>query len=149
MPHAVFERVQGAKSARPVGGQNCACLHHRQPVTIPASWRRTGSPQDPTVFASAPSGLCATMVGEQEIIGDQTEATRLLADAYAETRRLGRHDVRPEFAQVTVTLDRLRGTLGQLTHWDIRPARTVSLLASLAGFLTGPYSDRRRPRTIL
>ena len=80
--------------------------------------------------------------GRAEIIGDQTEAARLLSEAYAETRRLDRHGIRPEFAQVTATLDRLRGTLGQLTHWDIRPARTVSLLTSLARFLTDrPVTD--------
>jgi len=135
VPHAVFERVQGA-NPRGLWGAELCLLASRQPVTILLLGGRTGSPQDPTVL---PPRLLAVRDdgGRAEIIGDQTEATRLLADAYAETRRLGRHDVRPEFAQVTVTLDRLRGTLGQLTHWDIRPARTVSLLASLAGFLTG------------
>jgi len=110
-------------------------------VTILLLGGRTGSPLDPTVL---PPRLIAVRDddGRAEIIGDQTEAARLLSNAYAETRRLRRHDIRPEFAQVTATLDRLRGTLGQLTHWDIRPARTVSLLASLAGFLTDrPVTD--------
>jgi hypothetical protein len=50
--------------------------------------------------------------------------------------------MRPGFAQVAATLDRLGGTLDHLTHWDIRPARTVSLLDSLAGFLTDrPVTD--------
>ena len=134
VPHEVFERVQSA-NPRGLWGAELSLLASRQPVTILLLGGRTGSPQDPTVL---PPRLLAVRDdgGRAEIIGDQTEAARLLADAYAETRRLGRHDVRPEFTQVTETLDRLRGTLGQLTHWDIRPARTVSLLASLAGFLT-------------
>jgi hypothetical protein len=135
VPHEVFERVQSA-NPRGLWGAELCLLASRQPVTILLLGGRTGSPQDPTVL---PPRLLAVRDdgGRAEIIGDQTEASRLLSDAYAETRRLDRHDVRPEFAQLTETLDRLRGTLGQLTHWDIRPARTVSLLASLAGFLTG------------
>jgi len=135
VPHGVFERVQGA-NPRGLWGAELCLLTSRQPVTILLLGGRTGSPQDPTVL---PPRLLAVRDdgGRAEIIGDQTEAARLLSDAYAETRRLGRHNVRPEFTQLTETLDRLRGTLGQLTHWDIRPARTVSLLASLAGFLAG------------
>ena len=36
---------------------------------------------------------------------------------------------------MSATLGRLAATLSHLTHWDVRPARTVSLLASLSGFL--------------
>ncbi len=37
---------------------------------------------------------------------------------------------------MSATLGSLAATLSHLTHWDVRPARTVSLLASLSGFLT-------------
>lgn len=140
VPPEVFERVQSA-NPRGLWGAELCLLASRQPVTILLLGGRTGSPQDPTVL---PPRLLAVRDdgGRAEIIGDQTEAARLLSQAYAETRHLDRHNIRPEFAQVTATLDRLRGTLGQLTHWDIRPARTVSLLASLASFLTGrPVTD--------
>ena len=140
VPPVVFERVQSA-NPRGLWGAELCLLASRQPVTILLLGGRTGSPQDPTVL---PPRLLAVRDdgGRAEIIGDQTEAARLLSEAYAETRRLDRHGIRPEFAQVTATLDRLRGTLGQLTHWDIRPARTVSLLTSLARFLTDrPVTD--------
>lgn len=140
VPPEVFERVQSA-NPRGLWGAELCLLASRQPVTILLLGGRTGSPQDPTVL---PPRLLAVRDdgGRAEIIGDQTEAARLLSEAYAETRRLDRHGIRPEFAQVTATLDRLRGTLGQLTHWDIRPARTVSLLTSLARFLTDrPVTD--------
>lgn len=74
--------------------------------------------------------------------GDQPEAARLLARAYEETRRLGRHEDRPTLAEISDTLALLSDTLGGLRHWDIRPARTVSLLASLAEFLgDAPVED--------
>ena len=76
------------------------------------------------------------MDGRAEIIGDQAEAARLLNAAFTETKRQGLQDHRPGVAEMSATLGRLAATLSHLTHWDIRPARTVSLLASLAGFLT-------------
>jgi hypothetical protein len=46
-------------------------------------------------------------------------------------------DHRPDLTEMSATFSRLGSTLAHLTHWDIRPARTVSLLSSLASFLTG------------
>jgi hypothetical protein len=44
---------------------------------------------------------------------------------------------RPELNAISATFSRLGSTLAHLTHWDVRPARTVSLLSSLANFLSG------------
>lgn len=125
-------------SARPRGlwGADLCLLSSHEPATILLLGGRTGSPQDPTVL---PPRLLAVrdVAGRAEIVGDQTEAARLLGGAYAETRRRGMQNHRPDLTEMSATLSRLGSTLAHLTHWDIRPARTVSLLASLANFLTG------------
>lgn len=47
--------------------------------------------------------------------------------------------------KVSGLLSNLAETLPNITHWDIRPARTVSILASLARFLSGqPVDDAGR-----
>ncbi|WP_324751436.1 hypothetical protein [Roseovarius sp. Pro17] len=135
VPPEVLERVESAKP-RGLWGADLCLLSSREPATILLLGGRTGSPQDPTVL---PPRLLAVrdVAGRAEIVGDQTEAARLLGGAYAETRRRGMQDHRPDLTEMSATLSRLGSTLAHLTHWDIRPARTVSLLASLANFLTG------------
>lgn len=139
VPVDVLERVKKAKP-RGLWGADLCLLSSKEPVTILFLGGRTGSPTDPTVL---PPRLIAVrdIKGRAEIIGDQIEAARLLSGAYSETHRLGKHVDRPGLQEVSETFDRLTNTLSHLSHWDIRPARTVSLLASLAIFLTGQEID--------
>ena len=135
VPPDVLQRVQ---TARPRGlwGADLCLLSTVEPATVLLLGGRTGGPQDPAVL---PPRLLAVrdVDGRAEIIGDQTEAARLLFLAYIETRRRGMQDHRRDMTHLTETFNRLGSTLAYLTHWDIRPARTVSLLASLSDFLTG------------
>lgn len=129
----VLERIEAAKP-RGLWGADLSLLSSLEPVTILLLGGRTGSPQDPNIL---PPRLLAVrdIDGRAEIIGDQTEAARLLSSAYSETRRRGKQDHRPDLSEISTTFSRIGSNLAHLTHWDIRPARTVSLLASLAGFL--------------
>jgi len=72
-----------------------------------------------------------------EVLGDQPTVARLLVGAWEETRRRGLADVSPTVADMSRILGRMEEALPQMTHWDTRPAGTVSLLASLARFLSG------------
>jgi hypothetical protein len=139
VPPDVLVRVQTAKP-RGMWGADLCLLSSVEPSTILLLGGRTGGPQDPTVL---PPRLLAVrdVDGRAEIIGDQTEAARLLAGAYDETLRRGMQAHRPHLAELSATFGRLSNSLAHLTHWDIRPARTVSLLGSLANFLTGEASD--------
>lgn len=135
VPAPVLARV---RSAQPLGlwGAELCRLRSKEPVTILVLGGRAGDPADPVV--QPPRLLAIREDGDRsEIIGDQADAARLLSAAWAETRRQGLHDHAPSVAEVSGMLARLGESLPQLTHWDIRPARTVSLLASLARFLTG------------
>ncbi|WP_425040881.1 hypothetical protein [Primorskyibacter sp. S187A] len=135
LPADVLRRVWNA-NPRGLWGAELCLLYSVEPVTILLLGGRTGSPQDPTVL---PPRLIAVrdVDGRAEIIGDQVEAARLLSAAYAETRRRDMQSHRPELNAISATFSRLGSTLAHLTHWDVRPARTVSLLASLASFLSG------------
>ncbi len=143
LPPEAVARVQNA-APRGLWGAELCLLRAADPVTILLLGGRTGSPQDPTVL---PPRLLAVRDsnGQAEIIGEQAEAVRLLAAAYAETCCRGLQTTRPDMTNLSNTLARLGSTLAHLTHWDIRPARTVSLLGSLARFLTeAPISDDGR-----
>jgi hypothetical protein len=135
IPATVMDRV---RTARPAGlwGADLCLLASQEPVTVLMLAGSTGDPTHPVV---EPPRLIAIREqgGQAEIIGDQAEAARLLFQAYEETRKRGVHAVPADLSRMSITLERLTGTIPQLTHWDIRPARTVSLLASLARFLTG------------
>ena len=135
VPADVLERV---RKARPRGlwGAELCLLASTAPVTIVLLGGRAGGPSDPSVL---PPRLLAVREadGRAEIIGDQAEAARLLAAAFAETRLRGLQGHRPALVDVAASVGRLAETLAPLTHWDIRPARSLSLLASLARFLTG------------
>lgn len=125
-------------------GADLCLLSTTNPVTILLLGGRTGDTSDPSVV---PPRLLAIreIDGRAEVVGDQAEAARLLADAYDETRRRELHTSAPTVAERASTLDRLSGPLSLLTHWDTRPARTVSLLASLAEFISyEPVNDGGR-----
>jgi len=133
VPSNVISRVRDA-APKGLWGADLCLLSAGSPVTIILLGGRTGTPTDPSVL---PPRLIAIRQheGQEEIVGDQAEAARLLCEAYAHTKRLERHTYAPSLNEITKTLDRLTGSLSQLTHWDIRSARTVSLLTSLASFL--------------
>ena len=134
VPPDVLDRVRNAEP-RGLWGADLCLLASVEPALILLLGGRTGGPADPTVL---PPRLLAVreVDGRAEVIGDQAEAARLLNAAFTETKRRGLQDHRPGVAEMSATLGLLAATLSHLTHWDVRPARTVSLLASLAGFLT-------------
>lgn len=143
IPTAVIDRI---RTAQPKGlwGADLCLLSSREPATILCLGGRPGDLSDPTVM---PPRLVAIREhdGQTEIIGDQVEAARLLNDAYSRTRANGLHERTPGLDDISITLSKLEASLTQLTHWDIRPVRTVSLLASLAGFLQErPVEDEGR-----
>lgn len=64
------------------------------------------------------------------------KCANLLLDAYEATRAAGRDtQAAPATLQIGI-LDEVQSKIAALRHWDIRPDRTVSLLVSLAAFLT-------------
>lgn len=135
----VMRRVRAAKPQGLWGAELCV-LASPQPTTILTLGGRTGDVRHPLV---QPPRLLLLREGadQAEIIGDQAEAARRLAAAFLETKRLGLHQTAPRLEQASDLLTRLSETLPSLTHWDIRPARTVSILASLARFLSEEAMD--------
>jgi len=68
---------------------------------------------------------------------------RLLCEAYDETVKAGKHQESPTKAVLSSVIEELQPNLEELTHWDIRPERTVSLLESLDRFLSsGPSKNQ-------
>jgi len=149
-PNNYFDQVEALKrevadevmrrvgSAKPKGlwGAELCLLATSRPVTILMLGGRTGDLRNPHV--QAPRLLLLRENEDQtEISGDQADAARHLVEAFRETIRLGLHSKAPQLDQVSGLLSNLAETLPNLTHWDIRPARTVSILASLARFLSG------------
>lgn len=143
VPDDVMHRVRTAKPQGLWGAELCQ-LAAPQPITILMLGGRTGDLRHPHV--QPPRLLLLKEDADQaEISGDQAEAARHLVQAYMETKRSGLHRVAPHLDEVSDLLTRLSATLPNLTHWDIRPARTVSILASLARFITGaPVDDGGR-----
>lgn len=141
IPTRVLNLVRTAEPRGLWGAELCV-LSSSEPASILLLGGRTGGPNDPSILP--PRLLAIRRSGEgSEIVGEQSEAARLLSLAYAETRLRGLHQHRPDITTLSRTLGQLSGILAQLTHWDIRPARTVSLLASLADFLSdGPTNDQ-------
>lgn len=135
LPHEVLGRVRAASPEGLWGAELCF-LAAEAPVTVLVLGGRTGSPAEPAVLP--PRLVAIRSLGENmEVVGDQPEVARLLSDAWAETRRRGLAHRTPTLVETQSLLERLADTLPQLTHWDLRPVRTVSLLASLARFLVG------------
>lgn len=137
----VLQRVEAAQPSGLWGAELCR-MAATEPVTVLVlagqSAVASGSfPQPPRLIALRGSGSGT----EIEIIGDQAEAAKLLADAYEVTKDLGMHLDRPSLDQQRKSLDAIIQDLNQLTAWDIRPARTVSLLSTLAEFLTRKTVD--------
>ncbi|MGI3211851.1 phospholipase D family protein [Roseovarius tibetensis] len=139
----VMCRVQATKPQGLWGAELCMLASPR-PTTILMLGGRTGDLRHPHV--QPPRLLLLKEDAEQaEISGDQADAARHLVQAFLETKRRGLHQTAPRLDQASDLLSRLTETLPNLTHWDIRPARTVSILASLARFISGaPVNDGGR-----
>ncbi|WP_252947270.1 hypothetical protein [Oceanicola sp. 502str15] len=141
IPPEVMQRVRTA-APRGLWGAELCVLSSTEPASILLLGKRTGGPSDPSVLPPRLLAIRQSAEGS-EIIGEQSEVARLLVAAYSETRRRGLHQDRPSITSISKTLDHLSGTLAHLKHWDIRPARTVSLLSSLADFLSeSPSNDQ-------
>jgi energy-coupling factor transporter ATP-binding protein EcfA2 len=134
LPAGLVEQISAAKPQGVWGAELCLLATH-EPVTILLLGGEMGSPDNP---AFHPPRLIALREhdGQAQIIGDQAMAARMLTRAYLETKKRGVNQHAPRLSELSSILERLSGTLPQLTHWDIRPARSLSLLSSLAQFLT-------------
>lgn len=143
VPDDVMRRVRAAKPQGLWGAELCLLAAPR-PTTILMLGGRTGDLRHPHV--QPPRLLLLKEEADQaEISGDQADAARHLVQAFIETKKRGLHRVAPHLGTVSDLLSRLSATLPNLTHWDIRPARTVSILASLARFITdAPVDDGGR-----
>lgn len=139
VPDDVMRRVRAAKPQGLWGAELCLLAAPR-PTTILMLGGRTGDLRHPHV--QPPRLLLLKEEADQaEISGDQADAARHLVQAFIETKKRGLHRVAPHLGTVSDLLSRLSTTLPNLTHWDIRPARTVSILASLARFITDALVD--------
>lgn len=82
------------------------------------------------------------VIAGEEVISRSGRMRQHPLDAYEATRAAGL-DARssPASTQLAI-LGELQAQIASLRHWDIRPDRTVSLLASLAAFLTASEEGR-------
>jgi len=123
-------------------GADLCFLAGKSPVTILSLTGRTPSFADPSCF---PPRLLAILEKDEgrEIVRDQPEVGRILSQAYGETVQAGMHRAPPTDAELSVLIDGIHPTLEGIRHWDIRPERTVSLLGSLADFLSDEPSKNQ------
>jgi hypothetical protein len=143
LPTGLIERVSASDPKGAWGAELCL-LATQEPVTVLMLGGMMGSQESP---AFHPPRLIALREydGQAQIIGDQAVAARMLKAAYSETKQRGFHQRAPLLSGLPFILERLSDMLPQLTHWDIRPARSLSLLSSLAQFLTNaPIKDEGR-----
>ena len=136
--NAVFERVVKAE-AQSIWGSDLCLLPGRADTTIfilKGTWPRLGRRED-----FQPPRLIG--VRAREVIRGQVECVNLLRESYENTKRLGRHTQSPSRAQLSDAIDNAVGSLVSLKQWDLRPERTVSLLASLASFLEADADPAR------
>ena len=81
---------------------------------------------------------------EGRTIRSQVKCANLLLDAYQSTVQAGLHETAPTGEAYHRTVKSVEDRLSGLTHWDIRPERTVALLATLAEFLGDGAGDDGR-----
>lgn len=135
----VLERVQMGRPKGLWGAELCLLQGH-EPMTLLVITAENGGLRDSAALPPRLIAIREEALGLQ-VIGEQTEAAGLLDATYATTVAAGRHQHRPTLREVQNTLGHLSEALGDLSYWDIRPARTVSLLASLAAFLYPETAD--------
>lgn len=133
-PEVLIE-IEAVRPEQLWGAEVCL-LASEEPITILAL-----AGQTPTLVQNSffPPRLVAVKdKGDRiEVLGDNSEVGRLLKGAFEETERVGKLNDRASIADINRIVADLSGSLSQLTHWDVRPARTVALPSSLAEFLPG------------
>tara|TARA_R110002095_G_scaffold211442_1_gene199644 strand:- start:18 stop:3200 length:3183 start_codon:yes stop_codon:yes gene_type:complete len=136
LPRDLLQTMERIKPQSLWGAELCL-LAGKSPLTVVALGGRA-----PSLIESSylpPRMLAIRELGErQEIVRDQPKVTRLLRQAYDKTIKAGKHQDRPTETELISVIDGLQPSLEALTHWDIRPERTVSLLESLDRFRSGP-----------
>lgn len=70
------------------------------------------------------------------VLRKQIACARILREAYQETVDSGSHRTTPDPSRIAEAIQMLSGRIAQLREWDLRPERTVSLLESLAAFIS-------------
>ncbi|MCA0929758.1 phospholipase D family protein [Ruegeria profundi] len=141
LPNKILKSMERIKPQSLWGAELCL-LAGKSPMTIIALGGRSPSLVEASYL---PPRLLAVRETDdrQEIIRDQPEVTRMLREAYGETVKAGKHQDRPTEAELSSVIEGLQPTLEGLSHWDIRPERTVSLLESLDRFLaSGPSKNQ-------
>lgn len=141
LPSDLLQTMARIKPQSLWGAELCL-LAGNSPITILALGGRSPSLIDPSYLP--PRLLAIRESGDRhEIIRDQPKVTRLLRQAYGETVKAQMHQLRPTEAELSSVIGDLQPALEGLTHWDIRPERTVSLLESLDRFLSSAPSKNQ------
>ncbi|WP_270920259.1 hypothetical protein [Parasedimentitalea psychrophila] len=84
-------------------------------------------------------------VTEGQVLRGQEECVNLLLEGYVKTKAQGAHQASGAKGQLSGVLGKAIGNIAALTHWDLRPERTVSL----PGPLTTEGANTGRGQTIL
>ncbi|NRB18459.1 MAG: hypothetical protein HRU33_13040 [Rhodobacteraceae bacterium] len=72
---------------------------------------------------------------EGQVLRGQADCVNPLLEGYVKTKAPGSHQAPGAKGQLSDVLGKAIGNFAALAHWDLRPERTASLLASLAWFL--------------
>jgi hypothetical protein len=67
----------------------------------------------------------------------QLTCAKALESAYERTKSLGMSESRMTDAEMAAALETVSAQIGQLTEWDLRPARVESLMKACAEFMSG------------
>lgn len=92
--------------------------------------------ENPTSFF--PPRLLMLRPSDEGLIVERGQLTcvKALEAAYDRTKRLGLANSRMTDSELATALETVSGQLGQLTEWDLRPARVESLMKACAEFVS-------------
>ena len=135
------EVLRDVRVARPAGVWGAdLCLLHAADTPFTAVLLGGRAPRLGAADVYLPPRLLA--IAGEEIVSGHVECANMLLDAYEATRAAGLDTVSSPASMQLAILEEVQRTIAPLRHWDIRPDRTVSLLASLAAFLAASEEGR-------
>lgn len=138
VPADVVRDVRAARPAGVWGAELCLLRAADAPFTAVLLAGRAPRLGAPDIYL--PPRL--VVIAGDEVVSGQVECANMLLDAYEATRAAGLDARSSPMSTQLAVLEEVQAKIATLRHWDIRPDRTVSLLASLAAFLAASEEGR-------
>ena len=138
LPDDAYDRVSASEPVGTWGADLCLLTGHSPFSLFVLRGRQDiGSP------TSSPPRMIAVDENGQ-VVRSQVECANLLLDAYRATVEVGLQGTPSSADARERVIEDVQVRAGGLTHWDLRPQRTVALLETLAEFLGFDADDEGR-----